>query len=94
MKNQSLPRRVFNSPLIEFANFADGSSINLIQLIKPYSNGDSFAVYHGSMNPVSKDRLFKNYESAKESFEDSVIKSSDLIHLVSKNQLSHNYIKP
>ena len=34
-----LPKKVFNSPLIEYANFEDQSFVNLIRLNKPYANG-------------------------------------------------------
>jgi len=63
-----LPKRVFNSPLIEYANFADGSFINLIRLIKPYANGLSYAVYETTKNPFCSNGMFKSYEAAKEKF--------------------------
>jgi hypothetical protein len=62
-----LPKRVFNSPLIEFANFEDGSFVNLIRLIKPYANGDTYAVYATTKCISSK--MFKTYDKAKEKFE-------------------------
>jgi hypothetical protein len=65
----TLPKRVFNSPLIEFANFSDGSHINLIRLSKPYANGISYAVYETTKNPFCSNGLFKTYEKAKEKFE-------------------------
>ena len=46
-----LPKRVFNSPLIEFANFEDGSHVNLIRLNKPYANGIKYAVYETTKSP-------------------------------------------
>lgn len=64
-----LPKRVFNSPLIEFANFNDGSFINLIRLVKPYSNGLSYAVYETTKSPFCSNGMFKTYEQAKEKFE-------------------------
>jgi len=45
MLKTKLTKRVFNSPLIRFANFKDGSHINLIRLNKPYSNGYSYAIH-------------------------------------------------
>jgi len=64
-----LPKRVFNSPLIEYANFEDGSFVNLIRLIKPYANGDCYAVYERTKSPFCSNGLFKTYEKAKEKFE-------------------------
>ena len=46
-----LPKRAFNSPLIEYANFQDESFVNLIKLNKPYANGISYAVYETTNNP-------------------------------------------
>lgn len=64
-----LPKRVFNSPLIEFANFEDGSHVNLIRLIKPYADGTSYAVHETTKSPFCSNGLFKTYERAKEKFE-------------------------
>ena len=64
-----LPKRVFNSPLIEYANFKDGSHVNLIRLIKPYANGDCYAVYETTKGPFCSNGIFKTYEKAKEKFD-------------------------
>jgi len=64
-----LPKRVFNSPLIEFANFEDGSFVNLIKINKPYANGNSYAVYETTKSPFCSNGMFKTYEKAKEKFE-------------------------
>ena len=64
-----LPKRVFNSPLIEFANFKDGSHVNLIKLNKPYANGDNYAVHETTKSPFCSNGLFKTYDRAKEKFE-------------------------
>ena len=68
-KPHNLPNRVFNSPLIESVNFTDGSFINLIRLIKPYKNGDAYAIYESTKNPELKSGMFKTYAAAKEKFE-------------------------
>ena len=60
-----LPKRVFNSPLLEYANFKDGTFINLIKLNKPYANGDNFAVYETTNDPFCSNGLFKNYKKSK-----------------------------
>ena len=59
-----LPKKVFNSPLIEYANF-----VNLIKLNKPYANGISYAVYETTNNAFCSNGLFKTYEKAKLKFE-------------------------
>lgn len=64
-----LPKRVFNSPLIEFANFENGSFVNLIKLNKPYADGRSYAVYETTKSPFCSNGMFKTYEKAKEKFE-------------------------
>jgi antitoxin component YwqK of YwqJK toxin-antitoxin module len=64
-----LPKRVFNSPLIESVNFQDGSFVNLIKLIKPYANGDTFAVYETTKSTSCSNGLFKTYDKAKAKFE-------------------------
>ena len=63
-----LPRRVFNSPLIEYANFQDGSHINLIRLIKPYANGQAYADHETTKSAFCSNGMFKTYRRAKEKF--------------------------
>ena len=72
-----LPKRVFNSPLIEFANFEDGSHVNLIRLIKPYANGISYAVYETTRSAFCSNGLFKTYEKAKQKF-DLIVNNAQL----------------
>ena len=69
MSYPTLPSRVFNSPLIRYANFEDGSFVNLIRLIKPYKNGVSYAVYETTKSPFCSNGLFKTYEAAIKKFE-------------------------
>lgn len=69
MSYLTLPKRVFNSPLIEYANFSDGTFVNLIRLTKPYADGTEYAVYETTNNPFCSNGLFKTYEKAKEKFE-------------------------
>lgn len=64
-----LPKRVFNSPLIEYANFKDGSHVNLIRLNKPYANGDAYAVHETTKSPFCSNGMFKTYDKSKEKFE-------------------------
>lgn len=67
MKN--LPNRVFNSPLINYANFKGNTHINLIRLNKPYANGKVYAVVNTANWPEYTGKLFKTYQKAKESFD-------------------------
>jgi hypothetical protein len=64
-----LSQRVFNSPLVRFANFKDGSHVNLIRLIKPYANGIAYAVHETTKSPFCSNGLFKTYEKARIKFD-------------------------
>lgn len=67
MNYLKLPTRVFNSPLVRFANFKNGDNVNLIRLIKPYANGASYVVY--VTNRTSNDNgLFKTMDQANKKF--------------------------
>jgi len=68
-----LPQRVFNSPLVEFANFADGSHVNLIRLTKPYANGISFAVHETTRSAFASNGMFVSYDKAKLKFDWMVV---------------------
>ena len=80
-----LPKRAFNSPLIEFANFRDGSFVNLIKLIKPYADGTSYAVYETTKNVFCSNGLFKSYNKAKEKFELMIKNGSKESPLIERN---------
>ena len=69
MRYLQLPKKVFNSPLIEFVNFEDGSFVNLIKLTKPYADGRAYAVYETTKSPFCSNGMFKSYELAKEKFD-------------------------
>ena len=84
-----LPKRVFKSPLIEYANFEDGSFVNLIRLIKPYSNGVSYAVYETTKSPFCSNGLFKSYQKAKEKF-DLMVKNASYESKLIKTGLTGN----
>ncbi len=73
MSYLKLPKRVFNSPLIEYANFEDGSHINLIRLNKPYANGIAYAVHETTHSPFCSNGLFTTYDKAKLKFELMII---------------------
>jgi len=63
-----LPKRVFNSTLIEYTNFINGTHINLIRLIKPYANGIKYAVHETTKSPFCSNGLFKTLEQAEEKY--------------------------
>lgn len=63
-----LPKRAFNSPLLAYSNFADGSHVNLIRLIKPYANGISYAVHETTKSAFCSNGLFKTLEQATVKF--------------------------
>lgn len=86
-----LPKRVFNSPLIEYVNFVDGSNINLIRLNKPYKNGISYAVYETTKSPFCSNGLFKTIDKAKDKFNQMVINNSRLTGIKDKGTLINNY---
>lgn len=69
MSYQKLPKRVFNSPLIQYANFEDGSHVNLIRLNKPYANGAAYAVHETTKSPFCSNGMFDTYDKAKAKFE-------------------------
>lgn len=85
-----LPKRVFNSPLIEYANFVDGSHVNLIKLNKPYANGVSYAVHETTKNPFCSSGMFKTYEQAKEKYVLMVANGSDVSSIKDQGILTWN----
>ena len=86
-----LPKRVFNSPLIEYVNFEDGSIINLIKLTKPYKNGITYAVYETTKSPFCSNGLFKTIDKAKYKFNQMVKNNSRLTDITDKGILINNY---
>lgn len=83
MSYLTLPKRVFNSPLIRYVNFKDGSHINLIRLSKPYANGNSYAVHETTSSPFCSNGLFKTYEQAIEKFNLMIKNGSQVSEVVS-----------
>ena len=91
MSYLTLPKRVFNSPLIEYVNFEDGSNINLIILNKPYKDGTTYAVYETTKSPFCSNALFKTIDKAKDKFNLMVINNSKLTDIKDKGTLINNY---
>ena len=85
-----LPKRVFKSPLIEFANFKDGSHVNLIKLIKPYSNGVSYAVHETTKSPFCSNGLFKTTEAANVKFELMINNAKKESELIERGSINHD----
>ena len=73
-----LPKRTFNSPLIMFANFEDGSHVNLIRLSTPYADGTKYAIHETTKSPFCSNGLFKTIEQAKAKFNLMVYNNSFL----------------
>ena len=86
-----LPKRVFNSPLVEYVNFEDGSNISLIRLNKPYKDGTVYAVYETTKSPFCSNGLFKTIDKAKDKFNQMVINNSKLTGIKDKGTLINNY---
>ena len=78
MNYLTLPKRVFRSPLLMCANFKDGSNVNLIKLVKPYANGDCYAVHETTKSIFCSNGMFKTYEQAKAKF-DLMVKNGSLV---------------
>lgn len=91
MSYLTLPKRVFNSPLIEYVNFEDGSIINLIRLNKPYKNGITYAVYETTKSPFCSNGLFKTIDKAKDKFNQMVKNNSKITTIKDKGILINNY---
>ena len=89
MSYLKLPKRAFNSPLIEYANFEDGSFVNLIRLIKPYANGNSYAVYETTKSPFCSNGMFKTLEKAKTKF-DLMVKNGKTESPLIKQGITNN----
>ena len=85
-----LPKRAFNSPLIEYANFQDESFVNLIKLNKPYANGISYAVYETTNNPFCSNGLFTTYKKAKIKFELMIKNHTYKSKLIKKEKINNN----
>lgn len=85
-----LPKRAFNSPLIEYANFEDESFVNLIKLNKPYANGILYAVYETTNNPFCSNGLFTTYKKAKSKFELMIKNHTYKSKLIKKEKINNN----
>jgi hypothetical protein len=66
--NNNLPKRVAQSPLLQWANFVDGSHVNLIKILKPYADGRSYYVHETTKSVFCSSDYFKTYDAAIEKF--------------------------
>jgi hypothetical protein len=90
MSYPKLRPRFFQSPLIEYANFEDGSFVNLIKLNKPYADGIEFGVYETTKSPFCSNGIFKTYDKAKEKFELMVRNGAMVSPLKERAVVDHN----
>jgi len=86
-----LPKRVFNSPLFRYANFADGSHVNLIKLHTPYANGGAFAVHETTKSAFCSNGMFKTYYGAKEKF-DLMVKNASYESKLIEEGVTDNFL--
>jgi hypothetical protein len=93
MSYLKLPKRVFNSPLIAYANFEDESFVNLIRLIKPYANGVKYAVYETTKSPFCSNGLYTTLEKAKVKFDLMVKNAQTESKLIEQGDLPQNMDK-
>lgn len=94
MSYLTLPKRVFNSPLIAFANFADGSHVNLIKLNKPYANGVSYAVHETTKSPFCSNGLFTTLEKAQAKFDLMIKNGKQESKLIEQGTIDHSLPYP
>ena len=82
-----MSQRAFNSPTIKYANFRDGSFVNLIKLKKPYANGIKFAVYETTKSPFCSNGFYKTIEDANTKFELMILNGSKCSDLIIKQTI-------
>jgi hypothetical protein len=69
-----------------FANFEDGSHVNLIKLCKPYANGASYAVHETTKSPFCSNGMFRDFAAAKKKFDLMVHNASFVSPIVEKGE--------
>ena len=84
MSYAKLPNRFFRSPLYAYANFSDGSHVNLIRLLKPYANGVRYGVHETTKSPFCSNGMFKTLDSAMAKFELMVKNAQSEAQLINK----------
>lgn len=84
MSYLTLPKRAFNSPLIRYTNFEGGSHINLIRLVTPYANGDSYAIHETTNNPLQSNKLLKTFDIALKEYERMVEVEKSKVKVISE----------
>lgn len=87
MAYQTLPNRFFRSPLYAYANFSDGSHVNLIRLLKPYANGVRYGVHETTKSPFCSNGMFKTLEAATAKFELMCKNAQHEAQLINKHYL-------
>lgn len=90
MSYLKLPKRVFNSPLIRYVNFEDGSFVNLIRLNKPYKDGTAYAVYETTKSAFCSNGLFKTLEDAQKKF-DLMVRNGSYESTIKEQGITNNF---
>lgn len=54
---------------MRYANFADGSHVNLIKLRSPYATGHDYAIHQTTKSPLCQNEMHKGFYEANERFE-------------------------
>ena len=83
-------QRVNRSPLFKYANFEDGSHINLIKLFKPYKSGHSFGNSISSPKTAQRVRVFKTLNETENRFDELVNMAQKEKQLL-KSVVTNNY---
>ena len=73
-----------------YANFADGSHVNLIKLIKPYANGAAFAVHETTKSSFCSNGMFRTMEDATKKFDLMVRNGSYESPLTEAAKINHS----
>ena len=68
MSYLKLSKRATQGRLLEYANYEDGSFINLIELDRPYKDGTRYSVHETTKSPFCSCGIFKDHETARRKF--------------------------
>ena len=80
--------RVWNSPVIRFANLKGGHHINLIELKKPYAKGIKFAIHATDERYTCS--MHTSYELARERFDLMVVTAKHNDQLIELGEINHS----
>jgi hypothetical protein len=89
MSYLKLSKKALQGKLLQFANFEDGSFINLIEIDKPYKDGSKFTVYETTKSAFCSNGIFKTIEDAQKKFDLMVRNGSYESKLKEKGIVDH-----